>query len=251
MKSPTSASALLHSFTIVCIPWLLFLKWHWSLNLNILFYFLIFFSLFSFSLYDFKQWLALSTSNNISLLFLNKSSISFIHFLNHGLFKSFLFVFAGFLFHSLSSFDYRFLSGSFFHNPLFFKILLFLLTPFPFSFLANSKEFLFLNSPSIFFFFYSFFYIAAILFFSHLFLNSPSWSFYFSRDFSLFPKFLILFFILFFIISSNFNLFFNSFISSYFDFFPFLWFSFFSFFSFNFFFHFELLLSKFLLSLID
>lgn len=83
MYSPTTASAILHSSSITIVGFLWTLKDNIDLNINILLYLLLLTSFFSF--YDFKKLLALSTSLNMKLLFINSRDISYFHLINHRL----------------------------------------------------------------------------------------------------------------------------------------------------------------------
>ena len=135
MASPTPCSSLLHSSTIVCIGWYLSIKWNllmsWDLS-----YVLILMSIVSLSILDVKQWVALSTSNNMMLLFIHKNS--YIHFLNHGIFKALLFYLIG----KLYSFDLRLLRGTIGKYKEIYKAILLLSLPLPNIMLLNSKELL-------------------------------------------------------------------------------------------------------------
>nr|YP_011018280.1 NADH dehydrogenase subunit 5 [Parachordodes pustulosus]WQH58896.1 NADH dehydrogenase subunit 5 [Parachordodes pustulosus] len=130
MAAPTPISSLVHSSTLVCSGVILFMKlnelsmnWNWSA---------LFLPVLSFSLAaiaaifekDLKKIIALSTLNQMSLLFISSfssltSTLSYM--LSHAFFKSAMFMSSGFIFHSIKdSQDLRFsFSSSKFNKELF------------------------------------------------------------------------------------------------------------------------------------
>ena len=178
MVTPTPVSALLHSSSMVCIGWYLTYKMNINMDNNLLIYFLLF-SLFLISFFDLKKLLALSTSFNLFLIFISNKYIGFIHMLNHGLFKSLLFLFSGFILHFHN--DLRFLS--LFFNPFLFKFFLFFFLPLPFIFISLSKDFIFLSSSFslvIILLIYSFIYFSFTKLSYSYFLSFPSFNYYLS-----------------------------------------------------------------------
>lgn len=175
MSTPTPVSSLLHSLTIVSMG--VYLKYKWNIEINNKIYIIsLILSLFSFNFYDIKKLLALSTSYNISLVFLS-SSIGIIHILNHGLFKSLLFLLSGYIIHD--NIDLRFLSIHL--NPYLYKLFLFLFLPLPFIFLSLSKDYIFLSSSfSLFliFLFFNYFYFLMGKYLYLFFLNFPNFNYY-------------------------------------------------------------------------
>lgn len=154
-----------------------YLKYKWNIEINNKIYIIsLILSLFSFNFYDIKKLLALSTSYNISLVFLS-SSIGIIHILNHGLFKSLLFLLSGYIIHD--NIDLRFLSIHL--NPYLYKLFLFLFLPLPFIFLSLSKDYIFLSSSfSLFliFLFFNYFYFLMGKYLYLFFLNFPNFNYY-------------------------------------------------------------------------
>lgn len=185
MSTPTPVSSLLHSLTIVSMG--VYLKYKWNIEINNKIYIIsLILALFSFNFYDIKKLLALSTSYNISLVFLSSSlsSIGIIHILNHGLFKSLLFLLSGYIIHD--NIDLRLLSIHL--NPYLYKLFLFLFLPLPFIFLSLSKDYIFLSSSfSLFliFLFFNYFYFLMGKYLYIFFLNFPNFNYYLRSSTSL------------------------------------------------------------------
>lgn len=188
MSTPTPVSSLLHSVSMVCIGF--YMKY--KMNININYFYLVFFlliSLFFISFFNLKKLLALSTSFNLFLLFLSKSSLSIFHLFNHGIYKSFLFLLSGYIMHF--NIDIRLLS--IFLNPFLFKLFLFFFIPLPFIFISLSKDYIYIYSPFnsfLLLLFFSFFYFTFTKFSYSFFLNFPSFNYYLS--FLSFPLFFFL-----------------------------------------------------------
>ena len=183
MSTPTPVSALLHSSSMVCVGWYITYK----LNITIPNYFLIYFlvlSLFIISFYDIKKLLAISTSLNLFLMFISKNYIGWIHMINHGLFKSLLFLLSGYILHFNS--DLRLLS--IFLHPFLFKLFLLLFIPLPFILLSLSKDYIYLSANLylylILFFFLSSFFLSKLSY--YFFLSFPSFNYYLSFNSNLF-----------------------------------------------------------------
>lgn len=164
-----------------------YLKYKWNIEINNKIYIIsLILALFSFNFYDIKKLLALSTSYNISLVFLSSSlsSIGIIHILNHGLFKSLLFLLSGYIIHD--NIDLRLLSIHL--NPYLYKLFLFLFLPLPFIFLSLSKDYIFLSSSfSLFliFLFFNYFYFLMGKYLYIFFLNFPNFNYYLRSSTSL------------------------------------------------------------------
>ena len=216
MSTPTPVSSLLHSLTIVSMG--VYLKYKWNIEINTkIFIISLILSLFSFNFYDIKKLLALSTSYNISLVFLS-SSIGIIHILNHGLFKSLLFLLSGYIIHD--NIDLRLLSIHL--NPYLYKLFLFLFIPLPFIFLSLSKDYIFLSSSfSLFLIFllFNYFYFLMGKYFYLFFLNFPNFNYYLRSSLSLNSLPLLFSFSFFLLISINLPYNYNSY---YLDLLPFL-----------------------------
>lgn len=179
MVSPTPVSSLLHSTTIVCTGIYIIYKFNYNLS-SLYLYLLILYSLFSLfiglTIKDIKKIIAISTSNNINIMFIKKNS--YIHMLNHGLLKSLIFIYSGFIIHNSFNQDIRKLRGYLYIEPLFLKLFIMLFIPLPYLFLYNSKEYLLLNSPS-------YIYIYIYLVFSYVILKNirrkPTYTYYLTK----------------------------------------------------------------------
>nr|AMR97523.1 NADH deshydrogenase subunit 5 [Iberobaenia minuta] len=147
MSAPTPVSSLVHSSTLVTGGVYLFIRFS-DLFSSFLLSFMLFFSVFSMFMagigasfeYDLKKIIAFSTLSQlgmmISILTLGDINLSIFHLLIHALFKSLLFLCAGYFIHNLNGCqDIRLMGGLISFMPLiccFFCISSISLCGFPF-----------------------------------------------------------------------------------------------------------------------
>nr|UYX57272.1 NADH dehydrogenase subunit 5 [Rhipicephalus linnaei]UYX57285.1 NADH dehydrogenase subunit 5 [Rhipicephalus linnaei] len=168
MAAPTPVSALVHSSTLVTAGVYLLIRFDLLFNNNIFSTFLMKISLMTmimsginaFFENDLKKIIAFSTLSQLSIMMLTLSleltNLAFFHLIVHAIFKSMLFLCAGFVIHNLvGNQDIRFLSDFFKFSPLIMSCMMigmFSLMGFPFIGGFYSKdiimEFFFLTSKS-------------------------------------------------------------------------------------------------------
>nr|YP_010308871.1 NADH dehydrogenase subunit 5 [Rhipicephalus camicasi]UMB51142.1 NADH dehydrogenase subunit 5 [Rhipicephalus camicasi] len=168
MAAPTPVSALVHSSTLVTAGVYLLIRFDLLFNNNIFSNFLMKISLMTmimsgmnaFFENDLKKIIAFSTLSQLSIMMLTLSleltNLAFFHLIVHAIFKSMLFLCAGFVIHNLiGNQDIRFLSDFFKFSPLIMSCMMigmFSLMGFPFIGGFYSKdiimEFFFLTSKS-------------------------------------------------------------------------------------------------------
>nr|WEI30823.1 NADH dehydrogenase subunit 5 [Rhipicephalus sanguineus] len=169
MAAPTPVSALVHSSTLVTAGVYLLIRFDLLFNNNIFSAFLMKISLMTmimsgmnaFFENDLKKIIAFSTLSQLSIMMLTLSlsltNLSFFHLIVHAIFKSMLFLCAGFVIHNLmGNQDIRFLSDFFKFSPLILSCMMigmFSLMGFPFIGGFYSKdvimEFFFLKSNNM------------------------------------------------------------------------------------------------------
>nr|QTZ18380.1 NADH dehydrogenase subunit 5 [Rhipicephalus linnaei]UNO54425.1 NADH dehydrogenase subunit 5 [Rhipicephalus sanguineus] len=169
MAAPTPVSALVHSSTLVTAGVYLLIRFDLLFNNNIFSTFLMKISLMTmimsginaFFENDLKKIIAFSTLSQLSIMMLTLSleltNLAFFHLIVHAIFKSMLFLCAGFVIHNLiGNQDIRFLSDFFKFSPLIMSCMMigmFSLMGFPFIGGFYSKdiimEFFFLTSKSL------------------------------------------------------------------------------------------------------
>nr|AID18702.1 NADH dehydrogenase subunit 5 [Rhipicephalus microplus] len=130
MAAPTPVSALVHSSTLVTAGVYLLIRFNLLFNYSIFSSFLLKISLMTmvmaginaFFENDLKKIIAFSTLSQLSIMMLTLAlgltSLSFFHLIVHAIFKSMLFLCAGFIIHNLmGNQDIRFLSNFFKFSP--------------------------------------------------------------------------------------------------------------------------------------
>lgn len=148
IAAPTPVSALVHSSTLVTAGVYLLIRFDLLFNNNIFSNFLIKISLITivisginaFFENDLKKIIAFSTLRQLSIIILTLSlkltNLAFFHLIVHAIFKSILFLCAGFVIHNLiGNQDIRFLSDFFKFRPLIMRCIIigiFSLIGFPF-----------------------------------------------------------------------------------------------------------------------
>nr|QVV23874.1 NADH dehydrogenase subunit 5 [Hyalomma anatolicum] len=131
MAAPTPVSSLVHSSTLVTAGVYLLIRFNFLFNFNYFGNILLKISLLTMIMSgmnalvenDLKKIIAFSTLSQLSMMMLilsmNSMNMAFFHLIMHAIFKSMLFLCAGFLIHSLKGFqDIRMLSDSFLMSPL-------------------------------------------------------------------------------------------------------------------------------------
>ena len=193
MVSPTPVSSLLHSATMVCSGIYICIKYNYKISVVLFSIYLIISLLIGLGLKDIKKIIAISTSNNINLLFINLKKFSYIHMLNHGLIKSLIFLLSGFIIHNNLNQDIRKMRGYIYKEPLLLKLFLFLFIPLPYIFIFNSKEYLFLSSSSYFLnYIYNYLYLSFSFFLYKYLKSRPSYTYYLkSTDIYIYLLFII------------------------------------------------------------
>nr|WPS93633.1 NADH dehydrogenase subunit 5 [Rhipicephalus haemaphysaloides] len=169
MAAPTPVSALVHSSTLVTAGVYLLIRFDLLFNSNIFSVFLMKISLMTmimagmnaFFENDLKKIIAFSTLSQLSIMMLTLSlgltNLAFFHLIVHAIFKSMLFLCAGFVIHNLlGNQDIRLLSDFFKFSPLIMSCMMigtFSLMGFPFIGGFYSKdvimEFFLLSSKNI------------------------------------------------------------------------------------------------------
>nr|QLD97162.1 NADH dehydrogenase subunit 5 [Hyalomma truncatum] len=130
MAAPTPVSSLVHSSTLVTAGVYLLIRFNFLFNFDYFGNILLKISLLTmimsgmnaFLENDLKKIIAFSTLSQLSMMMLilsmNLMNMAFFHLIMHAIFKSMLFLCAGFLIHSLKGFqDIRMLSDSFLMSP--------------------------------------------------------------------------------------------------------------------------------------
>nr|QNN85490.1 NADH dehydrogenase subunit 5 [Rhipicephalus microplus] len=130
MAAPTPVSALVHSSTLVTAGVYLLIRFNLLFNYSVFSMFLLKISLMTmvmaginaFFENDLKKIIAFSTLSQLSIMMLTLAlgltSLSFFHLIVHAIFKSMLFLCAGFIIHNLmGNQDIRFLSNFFKFSP--------------------------------------------------------------------------------------------------------------------------------------
>nr|YP_008999534.1 NADH dehydrogenase subunit 5 [Rhipicephalus microplus]AGH19740.1 NADH dehydrogenase subunit 5 [Rhipicephalus microplus] len=130
MAAPTPVSALVHSSTLVTAGVYLLIRFNLLFNYSVFSSFLLKISLMTmvmaginaFFENDLKKIIAFSTLSQLSIMMLTLAlgltSLSFFHLIVHAIFKSMLFLCAGFIIHNLmGNQDIRFLSNFFKFSP--------------------------------------------------------------------------------------------------------------------------------------
>nr|YP_009443867.1 NADH dehydrogenase subunit 5 [Amphigerontia montivaga]ATU07088.1 NADH dehydrogenase subunit 5 [Amphigerontia montivaga] len=131
MAAPTPVSALVHSSTLVTAGVYLLIRFDYVLHYKLLHNFLLVISVLTMFMsgvgaifeYDLKKIIALSTLSQlglmISTLCLGMTTFAFFHLLTHALFKSLLFMCAGYIIHGMKdSQDIRFMGSLIKQSPL-------------------------------------------------------------------------------------------------------------------------------------
>jgi NADH:ubiquinone oxidoreductase subunit 5 (subunit L)/multisubunit Na+/H+ antiporter MnhA subunit len=215
MVSPTPVSSLLHSATMVCSG--IYISYKYNINRPIEFFTLyLFLSLFiGLGLKDIKKIIAISTSNNINLMIINKNTYSYIHMLNHGLIKSLIFILSGFIIHNLYNQDIRKMKGYLYKEPILLKLFLLLFIPLPYIYIFNSKEYLYFSSSNfLIYYLYNYLYLSFSYYLYNYLYNIPTYSYYINQT-KIYRYYLLIIPSLLF--SLLIPLYYNSYNSSYFD----------------------------------
>lgn len=131
MAAPTPVSALVHSSTLVTAGVYLLIRFDYIFRYEILYNFLLVISVLTMFIsgigaifeYDLKKIIALSTLSQLGLIIrtlcLGITTFAFFHLLIHALFKSLLFICAGYIIHGIrDSQDIRFIGSLFTQSPL-------------------------------------------------------------------------------------------------------------------------------------
>lgn len=185
MASPTPISAILHSATLVCTGVYLIKKYRIENNI-IIYISIIFTILLSLNIYDIKRYLAISTSNNMSLILLNNHHSSIFHFINHGFYKSILFLLSGCIIHLFFNQDLRKLNGMIFISPLLLKLYLFFLLPIPYLIIESTKDLLLASIPNVYnliiFILNSLIYYIGSNYIYYNIVNCPNYNYYIDTD---------------------------------------------------------------------
>lgn len=128
IAAPTPVSSLVHSSTLVTAGVYLLIRFHNVLEYNYLLFIISIITIFMSGLganfeTDLKKIIALSTLSQLGVMIIVLSfglyELAFLHLLRHALFKSLLFLCAGFFIHSYSDFqDIRSISSCSFFSPV-------------------------------------------------------------------------------------------------------------------------------------
>nr|QVV23861.1 NADH dehydrogenase subunit 5 [Hyalomma scupense] len=131
MAAPTPVSSLVHSSTLVTAGVYMLIRFNFLFNFEFFSNFLQKISLMTMVMSgmnaclenDLKKIIAFSTLSQLSMMMLvlamNLSNVAFFHLIMHAIFKSMLFLCAGFVIHSLLGFqDIRMLANFFKMNPI-------------------------------------------------------------------------------------------------------------------------------------
>nr|AFY16851.1 NADH dehydrogenase subunit 5 [Longivalvus hyalospilus] len=131
MAAPTPVSALVHSSTLVTAGVYLLIRFDYIMSYSFIYNFLLLVSVLTMFMsglgaifeYDLKKIIALSTLSQlglmISTLCLGMTSFCFFHLLTHALFKSLLFMCAGYIIHGMKdSQDIRYMGSLINQSPL-------------------------------------------------------------------------------------------------------------------------------------
>lgn len=202
MVTPTPVSSLLHSGTMVCSGIYLAIKY--NIEIKYIEIWIIIVVVLFFMLKDIKQIIALSTSYNISLMFNNIGKLGYIHLINHGLYKSILFMLSSSVIHSFSLQDIRKLQGITYILPMYNIIFIYIFNILPEIMINISKEFFYQSSS---FFNYILLMIIGLIyilfskFLFKLFLSKPNFNYY--RNNTTIGKEIIIFLILSIFLSFN------------------------------------------------
>nr|AUQ23342.1 NADH dehydrogenase subunit 5 [Hyalomma asiaticum asiaticum] len=137
MAAPTPVSSLVHSSTLVTAGVYLLIRFNFLFNFEIFSKFLLKISLLTMIMSgmnaclenDLKKIIAFSTLSQLSMMMLilamNLSNMAFFHLIMHAIFKSMLFLCAGFVIHKLLGFqDIRMLSDFFKMSPTIMSCML-------------------------------------------------------------------------------------------------------------------------------
>jgi NADH-ubiquinone oxidoreductase chain 5 len=172
MAAPTPVSSLVHSSTLVTAGVYLLIRFNFTFNIN---YYLLIISLITLFMsgagaiieIDLKKVIALSTLRQLGVMIfvlsIGSEELAFFHLLRHALFKSLLFLCAGFYIHSNCNWqDSRVFSNRFFLYPVFsffFSVASLSLCGFPFLSGFYSKDLIL----ELFFYGFNYFFIFLIL----------------------------------------------------------------------------------------
>nr|YP_010329500.1 NADH dehydrogenase subunit 5 [Hyalomma scupense]UNO54321.1 NADH dehydrogenase subunit 5 [Hyalomma scupense] len=131
MAAPTPVSSLVHSSTLVTAGVYMLIRFNFLFNFEFFSNFLLKISLMTMVMSgmnaclenDLKKIIAFSTLSQLSMMMLvlamNLSNVAFFHLIMHAIFKSMLFLCAGFVIHSLLGFqDIRMLANFFKMSPI-------------------------------------------------------------------------------------------------------------------------------------